>query len=74
MRMWDIHAANGVDYSIANLRFIEKRLKKIYERETEVIYPSVDIDALEYCEEKEALLFSKERYNECAGYYPNISS
>lgn len=53
MRMWDTRTANGVDYFIANSKFIAKRIKKVYGRDAEVIYPPVDIDAFEYCEEKE---------------------
>ena len=53
MRLWDTRTANGVDYFIANSQFIAKRIKKVYGREAEVIYPPVDVDAFEYCEEKE---------------------
>ena len=53
MRIWDTRTANGVDYFIANSKFIARRIKKVYGREAEVIYPPVDIDAFEYCEEKE---------------------
>ena len=45
--------ANGVDYFIANSKFIAKRIKKVYGREAKVIYSPVDIDAFEYCAEKE---------------------
>lgn len=53
MRLWDTRTANGVDYFIANSKFIAKRIKKVYGREADVIYPPVDVDAFEYCEEKE---------------------
>ncbi len=53
MRMWDTRTAYGVDFFIANSKFIAKRIKKVYGREAKVIYPPVDIDAFEYCEEKE---------------------
>ncbi len=53
MRMWDTRTANGVDYFIANSKFIAKRIKKVYGRDAAVIYPPVDIEAFEYCEEKE---------------------
>lgn len=52
IRMWDTRTANGVDYFIANSEFIAKRIKKVYGRGAKVIYPPVDIDAFEYCEEK----------------------
>lgn len=53
MRMWDCRTANGVDYFIANSRFIAGRIKKIYGREAEVIYPPVEVEAFGYCEDKE---------------------
>ena len=53
MRLWDSRTANGVDYFIANSKFIAKRIKKVYGRDAEVIYPPVDVEAFEYCEEKE---------------------
>ena len=53
MRLWDTRTANGVDYFIANSKFIAKRIKKIYGRDAEVIYPPVDIEKFEFCSEKE---------------------
>ena len=43
-RLWDSRTANGVDYYIANSRFIARRIWKIYRRESTVIYPPVAID------------------------------
>ncbi len=42
IRMWDISAANRVDHFIANSNYIAGRIKKIYRRDSEVIYPPVD--------------------------------
>lgn len=53
MRLWDYRTANGVDYFIANSRFIARRIKKVYGREAEVIYPPVDVEGFEYCKDKE---------------------
>jgi glycosyltransferase involved in cell wall biosynthesis len=53
IRLWDYRTANGVDYFIANSNFIAKRIWKTYRRESEVIYPPVDIEAFEFCGEKE---------------------
>lgn len=52
MRLWDYRTANGVDYFIANSRFIARRIKKVYGREAEVIYPPVDVEGFEYCKDK----------------------
>lgn len=43
LRIWDLRAANGVDYFAANSQFIAKRIRKTYRREAEVIYPPVDL-------------------------------
>ena len=52
MRLWDYRTANGVDYFIANSKFIARRIKKVYGREAEVIYPPVDVEGFEYCKDK----------------------
>jgi glycosyltransferase involved in cell wall biosynthesis len=44
IRMWDYRTANGVDHFIANSKFIARRIKKVYGREADVIYPPVDTD------------------------------
>ncbi|HAP6020189.1 TPA: glycosyltransferase family 4 protein, partial [Escherichia coli] len=45
MRMWDYRTANGVDHFIANSHFIARRIKKVYGRDADVIYPPVDVDS-----------------------------
>jgi glycosyltransferase involved in cell wall biosynthesis len=44
LRQWDQHAANRVDYFVANSKFIESRIHKTYRREAKIIYPPVDIE------------------------------
>lgn len=53
MRIWDTRTANGVDAFIANSQFIARRIRKVYGREAEVIYPPVDISKFNLCTEKE---------------------
>lgn len=53
MRIWDTRTSNGVDYFIANSHFIAKRIWKCYRRKATVIYPPVDIEKFEYCEDKD---------------------
>lgn len=53
IRIWDISSLNRVDYFIANSKFIQHRIKKVYNRESTVIYPPVDVERFELCEEKE---------------------
>ena len=42
-RIWDYRTSNGVDLFIANSAFIQKRIKKCYGRESELIFPPVDL-------------------------------
>jgi len=43
IRIWDFLAADRVDYFIANSGFTQKQIKKFYGKDSEVIYPPVDI-------------------------------
>ncbi len=43
LRLWDRQAADRVDAYIANSKFVARRIKKYYNRESTVIYPPVDI-------------------------------
>ncbi|MCC6551139.1 MAG: glycosyltransferase [Ignavibacteriaceae bacterium] len=42
LRIWDFTTANRPDFFIANSGYTAARIKKIYNREAEVIYPPVD--------------------------------
>lgn len=53
MRIWDYRTAHGVNYFISNSNFIGKRIKKVYGRESETIYPPVDVSSFSLCTEKE---------------------
>ncbi len=44
IRIWDHISSNGVDFFIANSRFVARRIKKIYRRDSFVLYPPVDTD------------------------------
>lgn len=61
IRMWDYRTANGVDYFIANSKFIAKRIKKVYGRDATVIYPPVDVNAYEFFEVKEDFYLTASR-------------
>ena len=47
-RMWDVVSSNRVDHFIANSEFVARRIKKIYNRDSVVIYPPVNVTALQY--------------------------
>ena len=40
---WDLSSNSNVDYMIANSKFVQERIKKYYGRDSEVIYPFVDL-------------------------------
>ncbi|WP_049052163.1 glycosyltransferase family 4 protein [Klebsiella aerogenes] len=61
MRMWDYRTANGVDHFIANSQFIARRIKKVYGREADVIYPPVDVNRFLLNEAKEDYYFTASR-------------
>lgn len=43
IKKWDLKAASGVDYFIANSNFIADKIKRYYKRDAIVIYPPVGI-------------------------------
>jgi hypothetical protein len=45
LRLWDYASAARVDHFAANSRNVQKRIWKTYRRESEVIYPPVDVDS-----------------------------
>ena len=53
LRLWDYRTSNGIDKIIANSQFIAKRIRKVYGRQSTVIYPPVDIDTFDFCALKE---------------------
>lgn len=44
MRKWDLEAAARVDYFIGNSTEVSKRIKKYYQRDSETIFPPVDVE------------------------------
>ncbi|MEE7533056.1 glycosyltransferase family 4 protein [Klebsiella huaxiensis] len=61
MRIWDYRTANGVDHFIANSKFIARRIKKVYGRDADVIYPPVDVERFTLNENKENYYFTASR-------------
>lgn len=53
IRLWDMRTACGVDDYVVNSQFIARRIKKLYKRESTVIYPPVEIDRFSLMEEKD---------------------
>ncbi|HXW90887.1 MAG TPA: glycosyltransferase family 4 protein [Terriglobales bacterium] len=52
MRLWDLRTANGVDEFIAISHFVSRRIRKVYRRKAQVIYPPVDIESFQLGREK----------------------
>lgn len=61
IRLWDLRTANGVDVFVANSDFISRRIRKVYRRHAEVVYPPVDVAAFPLHEEKEDFYITASR-------------
>jgi glycosyltransferase involved in cell wall biosynthesis len=61
LRMWDVRTANGVDEFIAISEHIARRIRKVYRRESTVIYPPVDIEAFKLHAHKEDFYMTASR-------------
>jgi glycosyltransferase involved in cell wall biosynthesis len=44
LRMWDVTSSQRVDHFVAISKHVQGRIKKFYRRESEIIYPPVDVD------------------------------
>jgi len=44
LRKWDLWSATQVDRFVANSQFVADRIKKIYGRDAEVVYPPIDVE------------------------------
>jgi glycosyltransferase involved in cell wall biosynthesis len=61
MRLWDVVSSNRVDFFVANSNYIAKRIKKLYRRDSKVIYPPVDVENFKLVEEKESYYLTASR-------------
>ncbi len=62
MRLWDVRTANGVDGFIAISEYIGRRIRKIYRRESTVVYPPVDIQRFDLREDKDDFYLTASRF------------
>ncbi|MFA6423231.1 MAG: glycosyltransferase [Patescibacteria group bacterium] len=44
LRIWDVQSADRVDYFLGNSKNVCQRIKKFYRRDSEILYPPVDIN------------------------------
>lgn len=61
LREWDLRTAAGVDHFIANSKFVAKRIKTTYGRESTVIYPPVDVESFQLQKGKEPFYLAASR-------------
>jgi glycosyltransferase involved in cell wall biosynthesis len=61
LRKWDVNTGNRVDVFVANSRFIQRRIDKVYRRDSVVIYPPVAVEDFTLCEAKEDYYFTASR-------------
>lgn len=61
LRKWDLKSADNVDYFIANSNHIAKKIKRIYNRHADVIYPPVDVEKFSLATEKEDFYLTASR-------------
>ncbi|MDF1682512.1 MAG: hypothetical protein P1U46_01850 [Patescibacteria group bacterium] len=57
LRIWDFCASVRPDFFIANSKNTQNRIKKYYNRSSEVIYPCLDIKNINSIEKKEDFYF-----------------
>ncbi|WP_321311663.1 glycosyltransferase [Halarcobacter sp.] len=61
IRNWDIKTLDRVDYFIADSIFVQERIKRIYKKESKVIYPPVNIDKFLIKEKKDNFYLTASR-------------
>lgn len=61
IRNWDIRTSNSVDHFLSNSEFIARRIKKVYQRDAQVIFPPVDVDSFELSEKKDDFYLTASR-------------
>jgi glycosyltransferase involved in cell wall biosynthesis len=61
MRLWDARTSNGVDVFIAISKFISRRIKKAYGRDSVVMYPPIDTESFVPAGVKEDFYFTSSR-------------
>lgn len=61
IRKWDVGTSNRVDLYVANSDFIKRRIKKVYRRDSVVIYPPVSVKDFSFCDKKEDFYLTASR-------------
>lgn len=53
MRTWDTRTAHSPDVMVANSNFVKARIRRIYGRDAEVVFPPVDVPPEAFCRDKD---------------------
>jgi len=61
LRSWDIISINRVGHFIANSDYIGRRIKHVYQRDYEVVYPPVDVEKFQCQTKKKDYYFAASR-------------
>jgi glycosyltransferase involved in cell wall biosynthesis len=61
LRTWDVMTSNRVDQFVTNSAFISKRIMKVYNRQSIVIFPPVNISSFCFNRQKEDFYFTCSR-------------
>lgn len=61
IRNWDVRSSFSVDHFLANSQFISKRIRKVYRRDSTVIYPPVNLDGFSLSETKQDFYLTASR-------------
>lgn len=62
LRHWDERTAGDVDHFVSNSRFVAKRIKRAYDRKSQVIYPPVDTGKFSLHRNKSDYYFTASRF------------
>ncbi len=61
MRIWDYRTAAGVDHFVANSQYIARRIRKVYGRTADVVYPPVDVSRFTLGQSKDTFYLTASR-------------
>ena len=53
LRKWDARTAHGPDLMLANSGYVRGRIRRIYGRDAEVVFPPIAVEELSYCADKD---------------------
>jgi len=53
LRTWDTRTAHGPDLMLANSHYVRSRIRRIYGRDAQVVFPPVEMGELEYAADKD---------------------